>query len=148
MTRIEESIEVRAPIERVFAAITDPRRAPEWNPGIVEVRDVSDRPVRQGTTWRQTMMVMGRLMTFTCFVEQYQPPRHGVLSIEGDQGGQVVSRCEPVPNGTRVIQTFDFTLPGGKLGGLAGGLVANKLKGELTASLKRMRDTVEHETNA
>jgi uncharacterized protein YndB with AHSA1/START domain len=41
MPTIERSIEIRAPVARVFGILTDPGRLPEWFPFIAAVEDVS-----------------------------------------------------------------------------------------------------------
>jgi len=48
VTTVIETIEIRAPREAVFAAITDPRRTMEWNSNILEVGSLSEYAPRSG----------------------------------------------------------------------------------------------------
>ena len=59
-----------------------------------------------------------------------------------------MTRCDPVPGGTRVIQKVDFTMPGGKLAALAGGLAKSALQSEIGRGLQRQREIVEREYGA
>src|SRR6266536_1414876 len=122
MTHVEYTLDIQAPIDAVFAAATDPRRAPEWNHEVVEVADVSPGPTRVGTQWRQPTMMGGRVMNLICRVIHYDPPREGVLTVSGDQRARIALRCASIPAGTRLTQSIDFDPPGGLLGKLAGGL--------------------------
>jgi uncharacterized membrane protein len=145
MPRAEHSLDIRAPIDRVFAVITDPARAPEWNDNVLEVRAVSDGPVREGTTWQQTTVMLGRPTQLECRVIRYQPPCHGVLRVTGPYRAEITTRCEPVGERTRVVQIIEFEPPGGLLGKMAGGLVSPVVKRELAQSMERQRALLERE---
>src|ERR1051326_849457 len=73
VTVVEGSIDIKAPIRQVFEAVTDPRRAPDWNSHFIHAQDVT-WPLRVGATWHQTAMVAGRSLNVTCRVTGYQPP--------------------------------------------------------------------------
>lgn len=144
MAKVEEVNTIHAPIEEVFAALTDPRRAMEWNPSILEVRDISG-PLQEGTTWRQTAVLAGKRAQLDCRVSAYQPPHRGVIEVTGGQQGRVWTQCEPVEGGTRVTQGIEFALPGGLLGGLAAGPITGMVRGELQRAMRRQRETLEAE---
>src|SRR5947209_5417468 len=80
---VEGSITVHAPLAQVFAAVTDPCRAPEWSPRIVEVSNISPYPVQEGTSWRQTAGMGGQTATMQCRIVKLDPPTTGVLEISG-----------------------------------------------------------------
>lgn len=44
MIKIEKSIVVDAPVEKVFAYVVDPARSPEYQPGTDEVKDIQRLP--------------------------------------------------------------------------------------------------------
>lgn len=142
MTSVEQTIEIRAPIERVFDALTDPRRGPEWNPNIVEVTDFSGYPVHEGTTWRQVVMMLGRPMRLTCRVAEFQPPYAGVVEISGDQRGRIWTRCAERGAATHVVQGMEFVPPGGALGRLGAGMMRGRIQQELHGTMVRQRDAL------
>jgi uncharacterized protein YndB with AHSA1/START domain len=145
MGRVAEAIDVRAPIADVFVAITDPRRSLEWNPNMVDVQDIVGYPVREGSTWRQTVMIAGRPMKMQCAIVRFHPPNEGVLRITGDQRGEVITLCRQGTGVTRVDQILEFAVPGGLAGGLIARMAEPMLRRELAASLARMRDILERE---
>lgn len=148
MASVEESIDIGAQPEVVFAAITDPRRAGEWNPNVIEVSDVDPYPARLGTTWRQRTVILSRPVDLSCQVVQFDPPHAGVLKISGPQRGRITTRCSPIPGGTRVSQAIEFEPPGGLLGRVGANLATPAIHAELTRTLQRMRETLEREGGA
>jgi uncharacterized protein YndB with AHSA1/START domain len=147
MTQIEESLNIKAPLEAVFQALTDPRRTVEWNPNIIEVSDV-EHPVRVGSSWRQVTMVAGRRMNLNCRVERYEPPHVGVLHISGDQTGKTWTKCQAVDGTTRVSQGIEFEVPAGMFGRVAAGFARGMLQRELAHTMARQRDILEREAGA
>jgi uncharacterized protein YndB with AHSA1/START domain len=143
---VEESITVRAPRDSVFAAVTDPRRATEWSPRIIEVRDITPYPPREGTTWRQTAGMAGQTATMLCRIVRLNPPHMGILEISGgDQNGRLTTHCTDVPGATRVTQTLEFQVPGGIKGKMMAAVAGPMLQREMSQALARMRDTLERE---
>jgi len=145
MARVEHSLDVRASVEAVFAAITDPRRAMEWNHEILEVSDLVPGPIGPGTSWRQPTIMGGRQMNLECRIVSFDPPHEGVLSVSGDQDARIHLLCSPVRAGNRITQNIDFELPGGLLGRMAGGVIGNAVKSQLSETMERQRRTLEEE---
>ncbi len=143
--RVRASIDIHAPIEAVFAALTDPKRVPEWTDNVIEVHDISDYPVQEGTTWEQLTVVADRRLNLVCHVTAFEPPHGGVLEISGDHRGRISTRCEQVGDATRVTQDIEFEAPGGILGRVAGALIGPALKGELARAMERQREILERE---
>ncbi|HEX6508205.1 MAG TPA: SRPBCC family protein, partial [Chloroflexota bacterium] len=145
MPTIQENIDIRAPIDKVFAALIDPRRGPEWNPNLVRVEDVEAGPARAGTEWRQTTMVAGRPINLNCRVTKLDAPKFGVLEVTGDHQGSVTTMCEERDGMTRVTQTLQYNLPRGMFGQMAGGFIANALRREMVRTMDRQRTILERE---
>jgi hypothetical protein len=143
--RVSESIDIRAPRAVVFEAITDPRRTMEWNPNIVDMRELRGYPVGVGSSWIQVTTIAGRPLELHCAVIEWRPPGLGVLDVTGPQKARVTTECADIPGGTRVVQSIDFTPPGGLLGAMAGGIIGQQLGRELSKSLQRQRDSLERE---
>jgi uncharacterized protein YndB with AHSA1/START domain len=146
MGQITESIDIRAPIDRVFAALTDPSRGADWNPAITEISGITPGPTALGTTWHQSTVMGGRTVNLVCRVTRLDAPHLGVLEVTGDQRGQITTRCVETADGTRVTQTLDFVPPRGVLGGLAGGFISSALRREMVRSMERQRTVIEEES--
>jgi uncharacterized membrane protein len=145
MAVVKDSIDIRAPIDVVFKAITDPRRTMEWNSSIAGVSGLSEYPPRLGTVWRQVAMVAGRKVDLNCRITSWTVPREGVLEVTGGQRATITTRCHEVGDITRVTQTIDFVPPGGFLGSLAGGAISIAVKREMRGAMQRQKDTLERE---
>ena len=145
MAGVEESIEIHAPIDEVFAIVTDPRRGPDWNNNILEVANVSATPVDPGTTWEQTVMMAGRRARLKCRVVDFRPPHGGMVEVSGDQRGRLWTECRPTGKGTLVIQGMDFVPPGGVLGRIGIRMAEGMIRRELARTLERQRSVVENE---
>jgi uncharacterized protein YndB with AHSA1/START domain len=148
MGEIQETIHIRAPIDRVFAALTDPGRGPEWNPAITGMQGVSPGPAHVGTQWNQTTLIGGRPMNLVCRITQLDPPRFGVLEVSGDQRGKITTHCFEVEDGTQVTQKLEYVPPGGLFGGLAGGFISHALRREMMRTMDRQRTIIEQECAA
>jgi uncharacterized protein YndB with AHSA1/START domain len=144
MPIVEHSIDISAPIDVVFAQVTDPRRAAEWAPGVLEITDVSG-PLGPGATWVQKVSMLGRHESIKCRVVRYEPPYFGEIEVTGDQSGRLWTRCEEVAGSTRLTQGAEFGNPAGRLGAVAGVAARSLIKRELHAAMKRQRATLERE---
>lgn len=142
VTVVEESADIRAPIERVFQVLTDPTRTPEWNPNILEVREVH-LPLEVGSTWQQTAIAAGRTLNLMCRVVRFEPPYFGEIEVSGDQRGRLWTRCEPGDGVTHVTQGIEFEVPGGMLGRVMGGMARGMMERELEQTMQRQRAYLE-----
>jgi uncharacterized protein YndB with AHSA1/START domain len=148
MGQIRETIDIKAPIDRVFTALTDPSRASDWNPAVTNVQGVGAGPVQSGTQWSLSAMVAGRTVNLVCRITRLEPPAWGVLEVTGDHRGKITTQCSEIAGGTRVIQTLDFTPPGGILGQMAGGMISNAIRREMMRTMERQRGIIEQESHA
>src|SRR5579872_2142696 len=145
---IDESIDIRAPIGRVFTGITDPRRIPEWNPGIVEIKNFTGSPIQVGTAWRQTLVIAGRATELDCRIVQLDPPREGVLEVSGKYQGLIHTWCQDLGGTTRVTQSLEFMLPGGLLGAVARKAAEPAIRREVRDTMQRQKAALEAEQAA
>jgi uncharacterized membrane protein len=146
MARIERQIEVDRSPGEVFALLTDLDRLPEWATIVVETRDVSDLPVRQGCTFRQTLRVLGREVETDWRVTELDPPNHVAYEAAAPGGGTLTMRQSVAPHdaGSRVALEIDYELPGFWLGELLDrGVVEAHNEREADASLERLKRLLE-----
>lgn len=148
MARVEDSIDIRAPAQVVFAAVTDPRRTLEWNSNIVSIDDVAGLPVGIGTSWTQVASIAGRSLTVSCTIVDYRPPHEGVLEVRGEYGGRIITRCHEHSYSTHLTQVIEFEPPRGLMGQMAMAMIVPRLKREIRQTLLRQRDVLERETQA
>ncbi len=130
MGRIENSIEIEAPIEEVFAFYVDPRNLEKTVPEDVEmkVEMTSEGPIGVGSTWRLYGVLAGRkLETESESIEFEENRRAKSRQTKGDMKRYDISQVfESTDAGTKVSTTLDYELPYSVLGKLLDKLKAGK----------------------
>jgi uncharacterized protein YndB with AHSA1/START domain len=90
-----------APVERVWALVSDPPGWPSWNGDLSEVKRLDDRDGRP--VWR----LEGKLGGFTLEIVEVEPMRRMVTRVvdESAFGGTWTWELEPAEAGTRLTLT-------------------------------------------
>jgi uncharacterized protein YndB with AHSA1/START domain len=73
MARIEEGVEIKCPVDKVFAYTTDARSWPKWQSVVRSSEQTSEGPVRVGTTFKGISHMMGLSMKWTGKATEYEP---------------------------------------------------------------------------
>ncbi len=157
MAHIARTIEIDRPPEEIFDYITDLDRLTEWATMVKETRDLGDRPIKQGTTFSQTIKAAGSVdIDCDWHVKQLQRPRHVHYEATAPDGGQMQmsQTIMPLDGGRSKVEIdLDYEVPGGVLGQIADKLVfegQNEREAETSLeNLKRIledgvSDTPEH----
>lgn len=129
--RVNGSIFVNAPVEKVWELATNPLLSPRWNANIVEVRDFSGFPVGRGSTWVQVLKILGKNTEMRATVMECEAPVSGTVQFHGPGDPRVTTVISREDGGSRLTQTMDI--------GEAGGLVG--------FALRVARSTIEHDLN-
>ena len=74
MARIEESVEIKCPVDKVFAYTTDAKSWSKWQSIIPEAEQTSQGSVGVDTTFKGTVHMMGVSMKWTAKATEYEPP--------------------------------------------------------------------------
>lgn len=141
---VRESIEIDAPVERVWALVMDPNRLGEWVSTHQAVENVPDGGLKQGSTFDQRMKLAGKGFDVTWTVTECDAPNKAAWEGEGPGGStaHVTYELSESNGGTRFDYTNGFDLPGGALGRLAGkvasGTAARSQARKTLARLKRL----------
>jgi uncharacterized membrane protein len=148
MGRISRGVDIAAPLELCWELNADAMRLTEWNPSVLEVRDVTGRLDVVGTTYTGVIRAMGKRFPGRNRVTRVE--RHRLVETEGTGIAGAKARVrvtfEPRGTGTRVIVTIDYELPGGPFGGIAARLFADRqLEDQLKASNLGFRALAERE---
>lgn len=147
MATVNATINIQAPIEQVWNVIMDPNRFGDWVTVHRAVRDVSDSPMRRGSTMEQWIHVRG--VTFRVhwkLVAIEEPhaaqweglgPAHSMARI-----GYELKRAD---DGSTVFDyTNEFHPPGGRVGNMAGRLIVGAAsEREAHNSLARLKALIE-----
>jgi uncharacterized protein YndB with AHSA1/START domain len=136
------SVEIRRPIEDVFAVLTDVTLTGRWYPAKVEEWWTTSPPHGVGSVRRARVMLMGRVVENDAVVTEHQPPRRAAMQgLASNAPFEVTSSFEPIEGGTRVDVDSIFHLHG--LMRLIGPLFIGRYEREWDlglANLKRMME--------
>lgn len=114
MARIEESVEIKRPVEKVFAYTTDAKSWPKWQSTIPEAEQTSQGSVRVGTTFKGIIRMMGLGMKWTAKATEYDANRKfGKNIVCGPITNQQHNTYDPTEGGTKFTIIYDL-----KVGGL------------------------------
>lgn len=147
MSTVSAKIEIDAPIERVWETIMDPTRLGDWVTIHKSVTNVSDSPLRAGSTMDQAMHVRGLTFHVHWTLMALDSPRHAEWEGGGPARSTAVIRYE-LASGNNGRTTFHYTNefhpPGGRLGSVASRMIVGATsEREARNSLQRLKALVE-----
>ena len=141
MARIEHSIVINQPIDRVFAFISNAQNDPYWQLDILESRQTSPGPVGVGTQIAAVRQVMGRKVDETRQVTDYQPYQRFCIRTTSKPEAEVINMLEQVPGGTKLSLVLDVNPPG--FAKLAGPLFTNQLRKQTETNFNKLKEMLE-----
>jgi len=147
MSTVHVKIDIDAPPERVWEVVMDPHRLKDWVTIHRSVRDASDEPLRRGSTMDQVLHMRGVSFHVHWTVVAVSAPNRA----EWEGIGPAHSRARILyqvsagaDGGTRFEYTNEFTVPGGRLGSVAGHVfVGGSSEREALNSLSRLKSLLE-----
>ena len=107
MPQIQESIVIDAPVEKVFAYVTDPHNRPEFWPSLVEVKDVEQLP-NGGTKLRWFYKMAGIRSEGTGETIEHVPNEISVDDNKGGVSSLIKWKVEPHGEGTKFTFEGDY----------------------------------------
>ena len=142
MARIEESIEIKCPVDQVFAYTTDAEAWPKWQSFIPEAEQTSQGSVNVGTMFKGVTRMMGRSMKWTAIATEFESNRRWGKKITS--GSVVIAEhmtYNPVEGGTIFTIVYD-TKVGGLLK-LLSPVMARSMHKETKTSLGNLKNVLE-----
>ena len=110
--RLEHSIEIRCPPEKVFAFLANPENLPQWQSGLIEVRRLSARP-GVGARHVEVRSLLGRSIEQTMEMTAHEPPRRlDLVVVDGPMRLAVSHTLEATSQGTRLDLVGEGRLSG------------------------------------
>jgi coenzyme Q-binding protein COQ10 len=138
MARVERSITINAPVEKVFAYIEDPINELEWIPSLVEIQDVAGQGVETHFRWAYKMA--GMRLEGEGTNTEYIPNERIVTRSKGGIVSTWALTFEPHDGGTKLNLVIEYTIPVPVLGKLAEALVLRQNEREADLALANIKD--------
>jgi carbon monoxide dehydrogenase subunit G len=144
--RVERSIEIDAPPERVYELVMDPRRLGDWVTIHAGLKDSPQGELRRGSELVQSLRLAGRRFDVHWEVVQAEKPRRVVWEGRGPvhTRAKVVYDLDKDGDGkTCFSYVNEYSMPGGPLGRIAGGVLRHTAERESEATLEQLKRLVE-----
>jgi uncharacterized protein YndB with AHSA1/START domain len=142
MTAVRATIDLPAPIDRVWDLIMDPHALERWVTIHRELLSADEGEPRKGFEMEQRMAIRGAPVTVVWTLDELDPPRRATWQGAGParSTAYIEYALEEIEEGTRFHYTNDFSPPGGVLGRVASrALMGGVPEREASASLERLR---------
>ena len=142
MARIEESVIIKCPVDRVFVYTTEAKSWPKWHATMPEVEQTSQGQVGVGTTFRGKNRMMGQTSEWTAKATEYAPNKKWAKTITS--GSVVIDEqliFDAVEGGTKFTIVFDV-----KVGGflrLLSSMIVNSMRKQLKLDLINLKGLLE-----
>ena len=147
MSTVHATIEIDAPMQRVWDTVMDPDHLKDWVTIHRSVRDVSNEPLRKGSTMEQVLHIRGVSFHVHWTLTDIRSPERAeweglgpahslariLYELSGDAGGP-----------TTFAYTNEFAAPGGRLGNVASRFIVGATsEREAHNSLARLKALLE-----
>ncbi len=145
MTKIAREISIARPPAAVFAVLTDLERLPQWATIVVRTEEVSQQPIGDGCTFRQTIRVAGREIDTDWRVIRFESPHEIGYEATGPLGGRLsmTQRVRPEDGGSAVSLEVDYHLPGGLIGSVVDHAVEAQNERAAEESLENLKQLLD-----
>jgi uncharacterized membrane protein len=141
MPKINNSINISAPVEKVFAYVTDPMSLPEWMVSLSNVTDVKGSGVGQHYRW--TYKMAGIPLRGETTITKHVPNEHLATESKAGIASAFTFTFASHEGGTKLDMDIDYTIPVPVLGKLAEKLVLKRNQREMELSMENLKEQLE-----
>jgi uncharacterized protein YndB with AHSA1/START domain len=141
MPTLNISTNINAPVDKIFAYVTDPMNLTEWMVGITEVKDITGSGVGQHHHW--TYKMVGIPLHGETTASEHVPNERWVTDSKGGVTSVFTFTFAPHEGGTKLGLDIDYTIPIPVLGKLAEKLVLKRNQRDMDMSLENLKDHME-----
>jgi uncharacterized membrane protein len=142
MAKIEKSIVIDAPVEKVFTFMAEPNNLLEIWPSLLEIRNVEPLP-NGGYCYDWTYKMAGLRFEGRAEWIEFVKDRRVVDRNEGGIPSTFVWTYQPEGAGTRVTMRVDYSIPGAAVGRLAEPIIQKMNEHEAGTILANLKTRME-----
>lgn len=147
MSTVHAQIEIDAPVQRVWDTVMDAHHLKDWVTIHKSVSDVSDNPLRRGSTMDQVLHIRGVSFRVHWTLKDVSAPQRAVWEGQGPAHSVARIRYELSGDGegpTKFDYMNEFMPPGGRLGNVASRFIVGATsEREANNSLARLKALLE-----
>jgi uncharacterized protein YndB with AHSA1/START domain len=140
---IRTFVVIEAPIDRVWAEVSDIESQPRWMHDMKSVTVTTPGPTEVGTRGKATVRILGISTTDPVTVTEFEPPRRFGIRHEGRFSGAGLIALEPGADGSTTVVTWDETILPPLLPRLGSLVLRPVLTRVFQADLDRLREIIE-----
>jgi anaerobic magnesium-protoporphyrin IX monomethyl ester cyclase len=145
-SRIVRKIQIHAPVERVFEYVASPENWTRYVTSLVDVRNLSTKTLRAGTTYEWTYRMLGINLDGKGKIVEFQRERKFSMEMKGAFPIRETFTFEGDDSATELSFEIRYNVPGKVLGVVANRLVIEKMNvKEAVAVLNKVKDICEAE---
>ena len=145
MARIEESVEIKCPVDQVFTYTTEARSWPKWHGTILEAEQSSEGEIGIGTTFRGKNHAMGQTSEWTGRVTEYTPNKKWAkILISGSMVIDDQLIFDPIEDGTKFTVVYEIKV--GWFLKLLSPIIINSMRKQLRLDLIDLKSILEVKT--
>jgi uncharacterized membrane protein len=142
MARLEKSIVINAPVEKVFAFVDEPTNLPSIWPALEAISDVERLP-SGGSNSRYVYKMGGLRFEGHSVTTEYVPNQRLVTRSKGGIESTIRWVFQPEGGGTRVTFEADYTVPIPLLGKIAEAILVRQNEQEAETILANLKARME-----
>jgi uncharacterized membrane protein len=142
MATIKKSIFIQAPVEKIFAFMSEPVNLPEIWPSMVEVKDVQPSPAG-GYNFSWVYKMAGMRFDGASETVEVIPNRRVVTKSTKGIESKFVWSYQPEASGTRVTMEAEYVIPLPVLGKLAEAIIVKQNEHESEVLLSNLKNKME-----
>lgn len=141
MAKVEKTITINAPVEKVFSYVEDPMSQLEYLPSMVEVKDVTGQGV--GAHYRWTYKMAGVRFEGESTMTEHITNERMVVQSKGGIASTWTWIFTPEDGGTKVNLTVEYTIPVPVLGKLGEALILKQNEREADTAMANLKTKLE-----
>ncbi len=146
MSKIERSINIKAPVEAVWNYLEDATHLPAIWPSLMEVKDIKPSPLG-GSNYRFVYKMVGVRLEGSSEVAEYEKNKHAVRRSKGGIESTFTWDFRTANGGTKVNLAVEYRLPAPVLSKLAEPFVLKANENEADAFLANLKAVMETQTS-
>lgn len=141
MAKVERSITINAPVDRVFAYITDLANEIEYIPSVTDIRDITGTGVGQRCGW--TYKMMGIPLKGEAEITEYIPNQRYVLKSKGGILSTWAWTFKAEASKTRLNVVVEYIIPVRILSKLGDAIVQRLNEREADLAMANIKERME-----